>query len=125
MITRVQDVYYNVQDMGRAAKFYRDVLGFKVIETSQWWTTLELAGFRVGLHGTGGPSVPHVARDAHGAHAGATLTLQSSDIELDTRSLQASRVKILGTSDGPWGKLVVFEDTEGNVLKLMQPLSKG
>lgn len=121
MITKVQDVYYNVQDMNRAVRFYSEVLGLKIIETSEWWSSLELAGMSIGLHGNDGDPVPHVPRDGHGAHAGATLTLSTNNIGEDAKKLKAVGTKILGELDEPWGKLVVFEDTEGNVLKLMQP----
>ncbi len=121
MITRIQDVYYNVQDMKRAVRFYSEVLDMKVLDTSEWWSSLQIGELRIGLHGNGGVPVPPVPRDAHGAHAGATLTLHSTDIADDTRRLKMAGTKILGELDEPWGKLVVFEDTEGNVLKLMQP----
>jgi predicted enzyme related to lactoylglutathione lyase len=69
-----------------------------------------------------GAKIPHVPRDAHGAHAGATLTLRVSDIRAAVAHLEASGAKVLGPiSDDPWGSLVAFEDSEGNVLKLMQP----
>jgi len=29
--------------------------------------------------------------------------------------------KILGEADQPWGHILVFEDPDGNVLKLMNP----
>ncbi len=122
MITGVRDVYYNVQDMARAVAFYRDVLGVRVVEGDEWWTSLDVGGVRVGLHGTGGDPVPRVARDAHGAHAGATLTLAVADIRAAAEGLRAAGAKLLGEiEDAPWGSLVAFEDPDGNVLKLMQP----
>jgi predicted enzyme related to lactoylglutathione lyase len=121
MISKVQDVYYNVQDMKRAVSFYSEILGMTVLDTNEWWSSLKLGEMRIGLHGTGGTPVPHVFRDSHGAHAGATLTLHSTDIVADGKRLRDAGAKILGELNEPWGKLVVFEDTEGNVLKLMQP----
>jgi catechol 2,3-dioxygenase-like lactoylglutathione lyase family enzyme len=122
MITRVQDIYYNVQDMDRAVAFYTRVLGLRLLNTDPYWTNLDLGGIRIGLHATdAGAPVPRVPRDAHGAHAGATLTLHSTDLVADTNRLRTAGVTILGELDEAWGKLVVFEDTEGNVLKLMQP----
>jgi hypothetical protein len=56
--------------------------------------------------------VPAVPRDAHGAHAGATLTLRSTDI---------AGAKIPGAADEPWGEMLVFADPDGIVLKLMKP----
>lgn len=121
MITGVRDVYYYVENMERAVAFYTGVLGMKVLFTDPWWTSLEIGGSMVGLHGTGGQPVPEVPRDAHGARAGGTLTLRSDDIDADLKALESANVKILGTLDEEWGRLVAFEDSEGNVLKLMQP----
>ena len=120
MITGVQDVYYNVQDMDRAVRFYRDVLGMRVLDSSPWWSSLDCFGARIGLHGTQGKTVPEVPRDAHGAHAGATLTLRTTDLDADVVHLRHNGVEVISTSDNPWGRLAVFLDPEGNVLKLMQ-----
>ena len=120
MITGVQDVSYNVANMERAVAFYRDVLGMRLIDSNPWWSSLDCFGARIGLHGTEGEAVPAVPRDAHGAHAGATLTLRSTDLDADIAYLRASGAKVVSSSDNPWGRLAVFLDTEGNVLKLMQ-----
>ena len=109
--------------MDRAIKFYTEVLGCKLQDTNSWWTSLDCYGLRLGLHGEGpgGKPVPSTPRDAHGAHAGGTLTLRTDNIEGDLEMLKRHHVKILGQLDEAWGKLVVFEDSEGNVLKLMAP----
>jgi predicted enzyme related to lactoylglutathione lyase len=120
MITQVQDVYYNVADMEQAVKFYRDVLGLKVTDEDAHFTGLEVGGVRIGLHWTGGRPVPAVPKNAHGADAGATLTLRVADIEAAQQRLRENLVKILGTMDAPWGRLVTFQDPDGNVLKLME-----
>jgi predicted enzyme related to lactoylglutathione lyase len=65
--------------------------------------------------------VPAVPRDAHGARAGATLTLRSTDIAADRARIERAGAKILGAADEPWGEMLVFEDPDGNVLKLMKP----
>jgi catechol 2,3-dioxygenase-like lactoylglutathione lyase family enzyme len=121
MLTGLQDVHYNVQDMERAVRFYGDVLGMRVVDSNRWWTSLEFFGARVGLHGSEGRPVPAVPRDAHGALAGATLTLRSTDRDADVQYLVRSGATVLSTSDHDWGRLAVFLDSEGNVLKLMQP----
>lgn len=124
MLVGVQDVYYNVQDMERAVAFYRDVLGMRVVDCNPWWSSLEFFGTRIGLHGTGNAPVPPVPRDAHGALAGATLTLRSTDLDADVAYLKRNGVAVLGTRDNDWGRLALFTDPEGNLLKLMQPPEK-
>ena len=122
-INGIQDFYYNVENMDRAVKFYTEVLGCKVLDSNPWWSSLDCHGLRLGLHGEGPKSkpVPFIPRDSHGAHAGGTLTLRSTDIPAELEKFKKSGVKVLGVLEESWGKLIVFEDTEGNVLKLMQP----
>lgn len=84
--------------------------------------TLDCFGVNVGLHATEkGESVPSIPRDSHGAYAGGTLTLKSTDIAEDKKLLEGIGTKILGEADAPWGHMLVFEDPDGNVLKLMRP----
>lgn len=120
MIIGIQDIYLNVSDMDRAVSFYRDVLGLKITEQDQYWTAMGVGGVRIGLHWSEGADIPFVPRNAHGAFAGATLTLRSSDLDADTQRLKNSGTTILGQSDEHWGRLTVFEDPDGNVLKLME-----
>jgi catechol 2,3-dioxygenase-like lactoylglutathione lyase family enzyme len=121
VITGIQDVYYNVTDMQRAVGFYRDVLGMRVVDSNEWWSSLDCFGARVGLHGGGGAAVPTIPQDAHGALCGATLTLRSSDLDADLDYLRRCRVDVVSRADAAWGSIAVFRDTEGNLLKLMQP----
>ncbi len=121
MITGISDVYLNVQDMNRAVAFYRDVLQMKVIDTDEWWSSLECGGIRIGLHGTGGKPVPAIPHDAHGAHCGATLTLRTDDIRADFARMEKAGARFLSKiEEEPWGKLATFVDPDGNVLKLME-----
>lgn len=122
MITGLQDAYVNVSDMDRAVAFYRDVLGLPVLDESEWWSTLDCGGLRLGLHGTGGQPVPHVPRDDHGPHAGAVLTFRTTDAIATAEAFKAAGVTMLSpVVTQPWGRLFAFEDPDGNVLKCMQP----
>ena len=123
MLSGVQDVHYNVRDMQRAVAFYRDVLGMRVLDSNDWWTSLEFFGARIGLHWTGGAVVPPVLHDEHGAKHGATLTLRSTDLDADLGYLQGAGCIVIGRTDNPWGRLASVTDPDGNVLKLMQPPS--
>jgi len=120
MVTGVQDVYYNVQDMARAVAFYRDVLGLTVTDEDPHFTGLAAGGVRIGLHWTGGTAVPDIPHDTHGPHCGGTVTFRIKDAAATKSQLQANGVRILGYSENPWGTIVVFQDPDGNVLKLMQ-----
>jgi catechol-2,3-dioxygenase len=119
MICGVQDIYMNVTNMEKATAFYCEALGMKVIQKDQYWTSLDCHGTRIGLHWTEGQSIPSIPKDEHGVHAGATLTLRSDNIAEDKAKLEKNRAIIIGESDAPWGHMVVVEDLDGNVLKLM------
>jgi len=120
MITGIQDIYYSVTDPKKAIRFYTKALGMKLITESEYWIALDCHGIRVGLHPEDKP-IPFIPRDSHGAHAGATLTLKSDNIAEDKKRLETFGAKILGEADQPWGHILVFEDPDGNVLKLMHP----
>lgn len=112
MIDGVQDVYYEVQDMNRALRFYREALGLTVTDEGEDWSSLNVGGLRVGLESSDGKPVP----------GRAVLTLRTTDIRADVARLQGLGVKFLGEiGDFEWGSVVAFEDSEGNYLKLMQP----
>ncbi len=119
-IKGIQDVYVNVADMARAIDFYRRVLGCQPTYSSEHWTSLDAYGLKLGLHWTGGPAVPVVPHDAHGPFVGATVTFQSDDIAADKQHLLAHGVVIVGETNADFGDVVVFRDSEGNLLKLMR-----
>jgi catechol 2,3-dioxygenase-like lactoylglutathione lyase family enzyme len=120
MITGIQDVYYSVTDTKRALRFYTEALGMRLVNENEYWILLDCHGTGVGLHPEKKP-IPRVPRDSHGAHAGATLTLQSDNIPEDRKRLEAFGAQILGEADEHWGHMLVFEDPDGNALKLMRP----
>lgn len=45
----------------------------------------------------------------------------SDNIAEDKEKVQKAGGKILGEADQAWGHILVFEDPDGNVLKLMNP----
>lgn len=122
MITGIQDIYYSVTDKVKAKRFYTEVLGMNVLFEHEHWIALNCHGVKVGLHPENNP-IPYTPRDAHGAHAGATLTLKSDNVPEDRKRIESFGCKILGEADQPWGHMLVFEDPDGNVLKLMNPKS--
>ena len=121
MITGYQDFYYNVKDMKRAVKFYKHALQMMVAgESDEYWTSMVIGDLRLGLHGTEGDAVPATIRNSHGQKQGGTLTLGSTDINEDRKRIENAGGKILGEVKQNWGHMVVFEDLDGNVLKLMK-----
>lgn len=121
MIKGYQDFYYNVTDMKRATQFYTEALGMTVGYAHEHWATLTNGNLSLGLHWTEGEPIPLTPRDPHGQNCGGTLTLLSDNIAEDRRKIEQAGGKILGESDQPWGQMLVFEDLDGNILKLMNP----
>lgn len=120
MITGYKDIYYNVTDMKRAVEFYR-ALGLNPVFQDEYWSTLILGNLTLGLHASDAGNIPLTIRNSHGQESGGTLTLQSDDVDADRKLLESLGAKILGEDDAPWGHMLVFEDLDGNVLKLMNP----
>ncbi len=121
MIKGYKDFYYNVTDMNRAVQFYSEALGMTKTYGHEFWTTMTLANLSLGLHWTEGDSIPLTPRNSHGQTNGGTLTLQSDNIAEDRVRIEQAGGKILGEADQEWGHMLVFEDLDGNVLKLMNP----
>jgi catechol 2,3-dioxygenase-like lactoylglutathione lyase family enzyme len=122
MITGVQDIYYNVSSLKKSIAFYTEVLQMKLLFSHEGWASLDCGGVKIGLHPTEtGEEIFVVPRDSHGAHGQATLTLKSNNISEDRARLEKAGVHILGEDDAPWGHMLVFEDLDGNILKLMNP----
>lgn len=121
MIKGYRDFYYNVTDMNRAIKFYSEALGMSKIYGDDYWTTMTIGNLNLGLHWTEGNSIPLTPRDSHRQNNGGTLTFQSDNIEEDRKKIEQAGGKILGEANPSWGHMLVFEDLDGNVLKLMNP----
>ena len=122
MIKGIQDIYYTVTDVKRSIQFYTEALQMKLMFEDDGWTAMECGGIQIGLHPTDpGEEIFKVPRDSHGAHGQATLTLKSDNIPEDRTRIEGNGGKILGEVDAPWGHVLVFEDLDGNVLKLMKP----
>jgi extradiol dioxygenase family protein len=106
--------------MARATAFYCEVLGCEVTYGDDYWTSLDAYGLKIGLHWTEGESIPPILHDDHGAFVGATITFSSDNILQDKERLQRRHnVEIIGELDEAFGHLLVFKDSEGNILKLM------
>ena len=95
------------------------------VSEDAYWAAFEINGVQLGLHWNEGSQVPKVSFDAHGAHCGATLTLATDNILEDTIWLQKNNVEVVGQLDELWGKLTVFKDIDGNILKLMEVKTSG
>lgn len=120
MITGYKDIYYNVKDMEKAVTFYQEALQMFKEAGDEYWTSMSVGNLSLGLHWTEGNAVPPTVRNSHGQENGGTLTLSSDNITEDRARIEKFGGKILSETNQPWGHILVFEDIDGNVLKLMK-----
>ncbi|MGZ3690385.1 MAG: VOC family protein [Pseudobdellovibrio sp.] len=119
MIKGYRDFYYNVTDMNRAIAFYQTAFAMTKVHGDEYWSAMKLGNLSLGLHWSEGAAIPPTPRNSHGQDNGGTLTLDSDNISEDRKKIEAAGGKILGESNEHWGHMLVFEDPDGNVLKLM------
>lgn len=118
MFKRVDDVFFNVDDMERAVAFYRDKLGLPVEYESADWVELDAGNVTIALrrYGSGPEGRPEL-----GVGEGATLVFEVDDIKAAKAELEGEGVRFLGgVFDYGAVKLAAFEDLNGNVLQIYE-----
>ena len=101
-----------VQNMDRAIRFYRDVLGLKLAFESPEWTELTFGSAIVALHGGG-----------TGSYRKTGLSLQVKDLAAACREVDSGGGKVTSapqTRPGEPIELAEVVDTEGNGFSLTQ-----
>ncbi len=118
MFTKVDDVFFNVDDMERALAFYRDTLGLPVEYESEDWVELDAGNVTVALrrYGSGPEGRPEL-----GVGEGATLVFEVDDIEAAKAELEDKGVRFIGgIFEYDRVRLAAFEDLNGNVLQIFE-----
>lgn len=118
MFKKVDDVFFNVDDIEKAVAFYRDKLGLPVKYESADWVELDAGNVTIALRRFGsGPE----GRPELGVGEGATLVFEVDDLEATQAELQAQGVEFLG-GIFEYGavRLAAFEDLNGNILQIYQ-----
>jgi catechol 2,3-dioxygenase-like lactoylglutathione lyase family enzyme len=115
---KVDDVFFNVDDMAKSVAFYRDTLGIPVKYESEDWVELDAGNVTIALRRFGsGPE----GRPELGVGEGATIVFEVDDIEAAKAELEGKGVKLLGGVFNYGSvKLAAFEDVNGNVLQIYQ-----
>ena len=112
MASGVATVWVPVDDMDRAVRFYRDILGFELVKQQDVWSEGDANGLTIGLN----------AREGTSAHAdgGAVITFQpDDDLDGEVDRLRTAGVDFTGgISEHDWGRIAPFKDSEGNDLQL-------
>ncbi|RIJ51320.1 hypothetical protein DZG00_09300 [Clavibacter lycopersici] len=115
MVDSVATVWLPVQDMTRAVAFYRDTLGLTVTSEDADWSEIEAGGLMIGLN---------AREEASGSSSsGAVISFTpEGSIEDELERIRGRGADITGEiSDHEWGRILPFQDSEGNDLQLYSP----
>jgi predicted enzyme related to lactoylglutathione lyase len=104
----IRTVYYAVDDMARATRFYEEALGFAVkFADGDRWTQFDGARGALAL-ASGSETVPD--------QRGAVAVFGTEDLEATCTAIERAGGRILARRDmASHGTVVTFADTEGNV----------
>ena len=113
-VMELDHVYYWVQDMDRAVRFYRDVLGLRLMrQEGDSWALFDAGGRRFALHGAveGRPVSP----------GGATAVFSVTDLDRAHAVLSARGVEFghEGDVEG-YARFASFRDPDGNTVQLIE-----
>ncbi|MBI2818900.1 MAG: VOC family protein [Acidobacteria bacterium] len=130
-VVDVAHVMFNVTDLERSLKLYRDLLGFKVsggyegaviwLNMGQYKEGTSLAFHDLGLYKVPNPA-PENARKVVGLNHAAFRLRTAEDVDKAAELLRANGVKILKgplTHKEDNDRFLYFEDPDGNVLELV------
>src|SRR5438067_1011059 len=97
-----------VSDMKRAARFYGEVLGFKLGQSyGGEWQDVEAPGLRIGLHPGGKKPLKE-----HSRHF--AVGLRVDDLDAAMKALVAKGVEFGETPSDRGSRLAYFNDPDGN-----------
>ncbi len=103
-----------VSDVGRAVRFWVEVMGAKLIIGSPHWSVLDLGGIQLAVH----PKSAHAP--APGAPGAIGLGLEVDDIEAAV-AVYSNRGVAFERISTPHVELAYFGDPDGNRFYLSQP----
>ncbi len=106
-------ISYPVIDLDKAVEFYQKVLGIEPLFHREDWAEFKLEGQRFALQ---------KVKTSKLEHTGATLYFMAQPMEDNIDRLQGIGAKVLGSPEiHSYGKLVRFQDLDGNVFGLYEP----
>lgn len=113
MINKIAYHWVPTTDMDRAVEFYRDLLGFKLLFKREDWSEFDIGGQRLALCKV---DTLHTNRTSPG------ISFMAQPIEPVMDTLSSKGVTFIeALKVYPYGKLVHFQDLDGNILGLYEP----
>jgi catechol 2,3-dioxygenase len=119
--TRIGHVHLKVSDLDRAIAFYRDVLGFDLMQKyGQQAAFLSAGGYHhhIGLNTWESGGGPRPAPGTTGLYHLAILYPSRTELARALRRLVEHRVPIQGASDHGVSEAIYLEDPDGNGIEL-------
>lgn len=121
MFEKIAFTHYCTQDLDRALKFYRDVLGFKLLVQNKEWVEFEVGGQRLALR----LFDPWTSSAGPLNNTGAMIWLEARPIEKKIAALNDNKVKFIKELESfSYGKTAIFQDPDGNPIGLYEPPAK-
>lgn len=118
MFQKIAFIHYCTQNLDRALKFYRDILGLKLLVQNEEWVEFEVGGQRLALRlidpWTTSTESPNVS--------GAMVWLEACPIEKTIETLKDKKVIFINVLETfSYGKTATFKDPDGNLIGLYEP----
>ena len=121
MFDKIAFVHYETENLDRALKFYKDVLGLTLRVQNEEWIEFDVGGQRLALRQV--DPRPH-NQDAS-RPPGAMVWLEARPIESAIAHLKKNKIKFINSLEtSSYGKTATFSDPDGNPIGLYQPPEK-
>ena len=118
-IKEIAFVFHPVTDIGRARKFYEDLLGLKTgfqleFSPGQWWIEYDIAGQALAISNAMPDGKPQ-----------ASLTLEVADLDASLKTVKAAGATIaFDVMEFPPCRMFAIRDPDGNQIGLHQRKAK-
>ncbi len=110
-IQRIGNVFYRVEDMDAAVRFYTEVLGFGLkLRDGDHWAAFDVGGATLAVEG-GAPGGP----------GGATVSLRVDDLAAVVADLRSKGASVGDHETGPHERRAKLTDPAGNQFVLYEP----
>ena|SRR2546422_2977948 len=111
---RISHIWLYVKDIEASTRFYRDILGFKIVETFPDGSLLSAGQILLGIHREEG--------DRKSRPGGTSIILHTTDIKGAVRELTERGIKSPPQIEQEhFGWIASFRDPDGYLLELWQP----
>jgi catechol 2,3-dioxygenase-like lactoylglutathione lyase family enzyme len=121
MFQKIAFIHYCTESLDRSLKFYRDILGLKLLVQNEEWVEFDVGGQRLALRKV--DSMPAKLESSH--PNGAMIWLEANPIEKYILILINKNISIIKQLESfPYGKTATFADPDGNLIGLYEPPAK-